>query len=57
LRWSENGVSHAVKVKLDGVVPSGFVKGTIYFVIKDDDSIEIKTVSWGNQKANFDFVK
>jgi hypothetical protein len=55
LRWTEIGLPHAVKVKLD-VVPNGF-EGRIFFVIKAEDIVEVHLVKNGDDKAAFELVK
>jgi hypothetical protein len=43
--WDDNSIHHEVSVKLDDV-PPGFANGTIYFIIKSDGSVEVKTVNF-----------
>jgi hypothetical protein len=52
VRWNENGVPHAVKVRLAGVVPHGFVDGTIYFIIQQDGSVSVKPIEPGDIDGN-----
>lgn len=55
VRWDENGVSHAVKVRLENV-PKGF-DGHIFFTIKADGTVEIRPIKRGDDKASFEVVK
>ncbi len=55
LRWTEDGVPHAVKVKLADV-PKEF-EGRIFFVIKADNTVEVHPVKNGDDKAAFKVVK
>ncbi len=57
LRWIEDSVPHAVTVKLGGVVPKGYARGTIFLVIKDGDIVEVKPIKWGDDEASFKLVK
>lgn len=56
VRWDEwpGGAHHASRVKLAGVVPSGFTEGTIYFIIKADGSVVVKTAGNDDRKARLD---
>ncbi|MBN1867985.1 hypothetical protein JW916_11915 [Candidatus Sumerlaeota bacterium] len=49
VRWTENGTSHAVKVKLEGV-PKGF-EGILYFVFTSDGAIEATPVKRGDDEG------
>jgi hypothetical protein len=55
VRWDENGVPHAVKVRLENV-PKGF-DGRIFFTIKSDGTVEVRPVKRGDDKAAFEVVK
>lgn len=56
VRWKENNVDHAIKAKLEGIVPKGYSEGTIFFVIRNDDTLEIKPIKWGDDKASIKLV-
>jgi len=57
LRWTEDGTPHAVKVKLEGAVPKGYAAGTIFFVIKSEDTIEVKPIKWSDSQGSINLVK
>lgn len=57
VRWKESGVNHSVKTKLEGVVTNGYAKGTIFFVIKDDDTVEVKPIKWNDSQGSIKLVK
>ena len=57
VRWDENSTHHAVKVKLEGVVPPGFDRFTIYFIIKADDSVDVKAIKLSDIDANANITK
>jgi YD repeat-containing protein len=58
MRWNEeDGTPHAVKVKLDGIVPKDYAAGTIFFVIKPDNTVEAHPVKWGDDKEAAKVVK
>ena len=55
--WDEESIHHEVTVKLEGVVPPGFTKGTIYFILKPDGSVSVKTADFKDRKANQEILK
>jgi hypothetical protein len=55
LLWKQDSVSHAVKVKLDGI-PRGF-EGIIYFVLKADGTVEVHPIKNGDDKASIELEK
>jgi hypothetical protein len=55
LRWTEDSVSHAVKVRLADV-PKAF-EGRIFFIIKADGTVETQPVKNGDDKAAAKAVK
>ena len=57
VRWTEDNTSHTVNVKLEGVVPKGFVKGTVYFVFTNSDTIEVTPVKWGDEEGMAKLMK
>ena len=57
VRWTENGAPHAVKAKLEGRVPKGYDAGTIFFVIKSDDTVEVKPIKWSDSQGSINLVK
>ncbi len=44
--WDENSIHHEVTAKLEGIVPSGFANGTIYFIMKSDGSVGVETANF-----------
>ncbi len=52
VRWEENGIRHSVNVKLEGVVPKGFTRGTIYFILKADGTVDAKAIKREDIDAN-----
>ncbi len=52
VRWDENGTHHAVKTKLEGIVPKGFTDGTIYFILKADGAVDVKAIKLRDTEAN-----
>ncbi len=44
IRWFEKGLNHSVSVNLEGVVAKGFDKGTIFFVINADNTVEVRPI-------------
>jgi hypothetical protein len=57
VRWIDQGVKHAPKIKLAGLVPSNPFDVNIYFIIEDDGSVTVKTVSCDDREGNFDATK
>jgi hypothetical protein len=57
IRWKQKDVDHAVKAKFKGLVPNNYSGGTIFFVIKDDNLVEVRPIKWGNDKESIDLVK
>jgi hypothetical protein len=57
VRWKESGADHAFKAKFEGVVPKGYAAGTIFFVIKPDNTVEVHPVKWGDDKGAAKLVK
>jgi len=57
VRWKEDDADHAVKTKLEGIVPKGYATGTIFFVIKPDNTVEVHPVKWGDDKGAAKLVK
>jgi hypothetical protein len=56
VRWSDkDGTSHVVKVKLDSA-PNGF-EGTIYMVIKPDNTIEVRPIKNGDDEGAIKLMK
>jgi hypothetical protein len=57
VRWIDQGVRHEPKVKLTGLVPSHPFDVNIYFIIEDDGSVTVKTVSCDDRKGNLEARK
>jgi hypothetical protein len=57
VQWDENGTHHAVKVKLEGVVPPGLDRFTLYFIIKADGSVDAKAIKLSDIDANANVTK
>jgi hypothetical protein len=57
VRWNENGAPHAVKAKLEGVVPKGFAEGTVYFIINGEGTVEVKPLQWGDREGAIKIMK
>ena len=58
VRWNENGEHHAVRSKLEGVVPKGFGNdGTIYFIINTNSTVDVKPIKFGDHDAVFKLEK
>lgn len=57
LRWVENGIPHIVKVKLEGTVPKGYAAGTIFFILKSEEIIEVKPIKWSDSQGSINLVK
>jgi len=57
VRWKDDGTNHSVKVKLEGVVSKGYADGTIFFVFKDDDAVEVKSIKWSDSQGVAKLVK
>ena len=57
VQWDENGVHHAVKVKLEGISPPGPDRFTIYFIIKADGSVDVKAIKLSDIDANANITK
>jgi hypothetical protein len=57
VRWEENSAHHAVKVKLEGVVPPGLDRFTIYFIINADGSVDTKAIKLSDIDANANVTK
>jgi hypothetical protein len=57
VRWTDQGVKHAPKVKLAGLVPSHPFDVNIYFIIEDDGSVTVKTVACNDLDANVEATK
>jgi hypothetical protein len=55
--WDEDSIHHEVTVKLEDVVPPGFAYGTIYFNLRADGSITIKTAGIRDSNANQEILK
>ncbi len=52
LPWKDSLTEHSVTVQFDGIVPLDFSKGTIFFVIRDHDAVEVRPIKWGDEKAS-----
>jgi hypothetical protein len=58
VRWhEEDGTPQAVKANLEGIVPKGYAAGTIFFVIKPDNTVQVHPVKWGDDKEAAKVVK
>ena len=57
LRWTEDGTSHTVEVKLDGSVPKGYSKGTVFFVFTNAGTIEVTPIKWGDEVGIAELLK
>jgi hypothetical protein len=57
VQWDENSTHHAVKVKLESVVPPGFDRFTLYFIIKADGSVDVKALKLSDIEANANLTK
>ncbi len=57
LPWNESITKHSATVQYDGVVPSDFSKGTIYFVIRDNDAVEVRPIKWTDDKASIELMR
>lgn len=57
LPWNESVTKHSVTVQFDGVVPPDFSKGTIFFVIRDHNAVEVRPIKWSNDKASIDLMR
>jgi hypothetical protein len=56
LPWNESVTKHSVTAQYDGVVPPDFAKGTIYFVIRDRDAVEVRPIKW-TDNASIDLMR
>jgi hypothetical protein len=56
LPWNDSVTKHSVTVPF-GVVPPDFSKGTIYFVIREHDVVEVKPIKWTDDKASIKLMK
>jgi hypothetical protein len=52
VRWEDQGVRHAPKVKLEGIVPDNPVDWNIYFIIEKDGSVTVGTAPSSDRAAN-----
>jgi hypothetical protein len=57
LPWNDSVTKHSVTVPFDGVVPPDFSKGTIYFVIRDRDVVEVRPIKWTDDKASIKLMR
>ena len=57
VRWDANGAHHAVKVKLEGVVPPDYTYFNLYFIINEDDSVSVKAIKADDIDANAKVTK
>jgi hypothetical protein len=57
LPWNESVAKHSVTVQFDGAVPPAFSKGTIFFVIRDHDTVEVRPIKWTDDKASVDLMR
>ena len=57
LPWPESTTKHSVTVKLDGSVPAEFSRGTVFFVIRNDDIVEVRPIKWGDEKTTFNLMR
>ncbi len=57
LPWNESVTKHSVTVQFDGVVPLDFSKGTIFFVIRDHDAVEVRPIKWTDDKASIGLMR
>ena len=55
--WDEESIHHEVSVKLEGIVPPGFANGTVYFILRADGSVTIKTAGIRDSNANQEILK
>jgi hypothetical protein len=55
--WDEDSIHHEVTVKLEGVVPPGFANGRIYFNLRADGSVTIRTAGIRDNNANQEILK
>ena len=52
VRWTDRGVAHAVKVKLEEIALDPSVKMNMYFIIKDDEAVTFRRVRKDDDKGN-----
>lgn len=57
LPWPETTTKHRVIIKLDGSVATGFSRGTVFFVIRNDDMVEVRPIKWGDEKASANLMR
>ena len=57
LPWNESTTKHSVPVQFDGVVPPDFSKGTVFFVIRDHDAVEVRPIKWTDDKASINLMR
>jgi hypothetical protein len=57
LPWNDSVTKHSVTVQFDGVVPPDFSKGTIYFVIRNHDVVEVRPIKWTDDKASINLMR
>jgi hypothetical protein len=57
LPWNDSITKHSVTVPFEGVVPPDFSKGTIYFVIRDHDVVEVRPIKWTDDKASNNLMR
>jgi cytochrome c-type biogenesis protein CcmE len=57
VRWTEKAADHAVRVRLEGVVPKGYAEGTIFLIIKAADNVEVKPIKWGDNEGSIRLVQ
>jgi hypothetical protein len=57
IRWIEGGNEHAVKLRLDGLVPKGFCDGTIYFVFTSDGGVTATPIKFIDRQASINLVR
>ncbi len=57
VQWTEDDASHAVRVKLEDVVPQGYAEGTIFFIIESNDIIVTKPIKWDDDQGGSNLVR
>jgi hypothetical protein len=55
--WDEDSIHHEVSVNLEEVVPPGIANSTIYFVLRPDGSITVKTADIHDENAKLEILK
>ncbi len=51
VRWDDQGVRHARKAKLQGIVPRNPGEANVYFIVEEDGSITVACVDYGDLNA------